>query len=350
MTEVFRGEIDPANVGVITDRGPDPTVQVFRSLNSGDPHIKADVAIIAEGYTAEEEGKFLKDLERFTDVFFKAEPCKSNKSRFNINGVFKASSQSGCDEPRHGQFRTTSVGATFNSMGSERYLLTEDNRALRDIARHVPYDALYIMVNHHRYGGGGIYNFYCTYTADNQWSEYLMVHEFGHSFFGLADEYYTSDTAYDDFYPVGYEPSEPNITALLDPDSLKWKHLLTDGIEIPTPWEKDPFDESDLEWQRERRYLNDLVAELRRTGAPEADVKAAEADYNSRDRQHTDEMHAYLGASRFAGKVGAFEGAGYASKGLYRPMVDCIMFTKGTPEFCVVCREAMAGIIGWYSR
>jgi hypothetical protein len=350
MTEVFRGEIDPADVDIITDRGPDPTVKVFRSLDSGNPHVKADVAIIAEGYTAEEEGKFIKDLERFTEVFFKAEPCKSNKKRFNINGVFKPSSQSGCDEPRHGQFRTTSVGATFNSMGSERYLLTEDNRALRDIARHVPYDALYIMVNHHRYGGGGIYNFYCTYTADNQWSEYLMVHEFGHSFFGLADEYYTSDTAYDDFYPAGYEPSEPNITALLDPENLKWKHLLTEGIEIPTPWEKEPFDQSDLDWQRERRYLNDRVAELRKTGAPEADVRAAEEDYNSKDRQHSDEMHAYLGASRFAGKVGAFEGAGYASKGLYRPMVDCIMFTKGTPEFCVVCREAMAGIIGWYSR
>ncbi len=350
MTEVYRGEIDPADVGIVTDRGPDPSVRVFRSLESGDPHIKADVAIIAEGYTAGEEGKFIKDLERFTEVFFKAEPCKSYQDRFNIKGVFKPSAQSGCDEPRHGQFRTTSVGATFNSMGSERYLLTEDNRALRDIARHVPYDALYIMVNHHRYGGGGIYNFYCTFTSDNQWSEYLMVHEFGHSFFGLADEYYTSDTAAGDCYPAGYEPSEPNITALLDPDNLKWRHLLTEGIEIPTPWEKDPFDESDLEWQRERRNLNDRVAELRRTGAPEADVEAAEADYNSRDRQHSDEMHAYLGASRFAGKVGAFEGAGYASKGLYRPMVDCIMFTKGTPEFCVVCREAMAGIIGWYSR
>ena len=350
MTEVFRGEIDPDDVGIVTDRGPDPAVRVFRSLESGDPHVKADVAIIAEGYTAGEEGKFIKDLERFTEVFFEAEPCKSYKDRFNINGVFKPSAQSGCDEPRHGQFRTTSVGATFNSMGSERYLLTEDNRALRDIARHVPYDALYIMVNHHRYGGGGIYNFYCTYTSDNQWSEYLMVHEFGHSFFGLADEYYTSDTAYDDFYPAGYEPSEPNITALLDPDSLKWRHLLTEGIEIPTPWEKDPFDQSDLEWQRERRNLNDRVAELRRTGAPEADVRAAEADYNSRDRQHSGEMHACLGASRFAGKVGAFEGAGYASKGLYRPMVDCIMFTKGTPEFCVVCREAMAGVIDWYSR
>jgi hypothetical protein len=350
LKEVFRTEIDPADVNIITDEGVDASVKVFKSLSSGDPHVKADVAIIAEGYTADEEGKFKKDLERFTKVFFKAEPCKSNKDRFNIYGVFKPSQQSGCDEPRHGSFRNTSVGATFNSMGSERYLLTENNKALRDIARHAPYDALYIMVNHHRYGGGGIYNFYCTYTADNQWSEYLMVHEFGHSFFGLADEYYTSDTAYGDFYPKGYEPSEPNITALLDPANVKWKHLMTDGAEIPTPWEKADFDAADLKWQAERRRLNDRVAELRRTGAPDEDVKAAEAEYDRRDREHTDKMHAYLQKSQFVGKVGAFEGAGYMSKGFYRPMLDCIMFTKGQTDFCAVCAEAMVKIVDWYSK
>jgi hypothetical protein len=350
MTEVYRREIDPEDVGIITDRGPDPTVKVFNSLRNGDPHVKADIAIVAEGYTAADEKKFEKDLERFTDVFFKAEPCRSYKDRFNIHGVFKPSAQSGCDEPRHGQYRDTAVEATFNSMGSERYLLTEDNRSLRDIARHVPYDALYIMVNHHRYGGGGIYNFCCTYTSDNQWSEYLMVHEFGHSFFGLADEYYTSDTAYDDFYPPGYEPSEPNITALLDPANLKWKHLVTEGVEIPAPWEKADFDKADLKWQEERRRLNDRVAQLRRDGAPDSDVKAAEEEYDRRDREHAERMHAYLLASKFAGKVGAFEGAGYAATGLYRPMVDCIMFTKATTEFCVVCGEAMVGIIDWYSR
>lgn len=350
LEEIFRCEIDPEDVNIITDEGADRTVKVFQSLKSGDPHVRADVAIIAEGYTAEDEGKFRKDLERFTEVFFAAEPCRSYKNRFNIYGVFKPSQESGCDEPRHGSFKSTAVGATFNSMGSERYLLTENNKALRDIARHAPYDALYIMVNHHRYGGGGIYNFYCTYTSDNQWSEYLMVHEFGHSFFGLADEYYTSDTAYDDFYPAGYEPSEPNITALLDPENPKWKHLVSKGVEIPTPWEKADYDEADLAWQKERRRLNDRVAELRRSGAPEAEVKAAEEEYDRRDREHTTKMHAYLAASKYAGQVGVFEGAGYASKGLYRPMVDCIMFTKGTPEFCVVCREAMIAIIERYSR
>jgi hypothetical protein len=350
LVEVFRCEIDPEDVDIITDEGPDASVIVVKSQYNGDPHTRADVAIVAEGYAAAEEDKFRRDLKRFTEVFFKAEPCRSYRDRFNIYGVFKPSQQSGCDEPRHGVFRNTSVGATFNSMGSERYLLTEDNKALRDIAGHVPYDALYIMVNHYRYGGGGIYNFYCTYTADNQWSEYLMVHEFGHSFFGLADEYYTSDTAYGDFYAPGFEPSEPNITALLDPENVKWKHLVSDGVEVPTPWEKAEYDKTDLAWQEQRRELNGRVAKLRRSGAPEDEVKAAEQEYDRRDREHSQKMHEYLQASRFAGKVGAFEGAGYMSKGFYRPMVDCIMFTKGNPEFCLVCREAMIRIIDWYAR
>jgi hypothetical protein len=350
LVEIFRTELDPSDVSIIVGEGEDSSVKVRQSLDNGDPHVHADVAIIGEGYTADEEGKFWSDLDRFTKVFFKHEPMKSYKDRFNVYGVFKASQESGCDEPRHGVFRNTTLSASFNSLGSERYLLTEDNKALRDVASHIPYDALYIMVNHHRYGGGGIYNFYCVYTSDNQWSEYLMVHEFGHSFFGLADEYYTSDTAYDDFYPKGYEPAEPNITALLDPKNVKWKALLSKGIEVPTPWEKAGYDVRDLKWQRKRRELNDHIASLVKNHAPEAEVRAAEAEYDKLDLEHAQEMDKYLRASKYAGKVGVFEGAGYASKGLYRPMVDCIMFTKAHQEFCEVCKAAMVGVIEWYSQ
>jgi hypothetical protein len=350
LEEVFRTEIDPEDVQIIRGEAADPSVLVVKSLSSGNPHVKADIAIIAEGYTAQEEQKFRDDLARFTETFFKQDPCKSYKNRFNIYGVFKPSLESGIDEPRHGSFHRTAVSATFNSMGSERYVLTEDNKALRDIARHVPYDALYIMINHHRYGGGGIYNFYCTFTAHNQWSEYLMVHEFGHSFFGLADEYYTSDVAYSDFYPAGYEPAEPNITAALDPDNLKWKHLLTPGIDIPTPWEKAAYDEMSLTWQKERRELNDRIAGLRRRGAPEAEVKEVEALYDRRDREVAMKINKYLNNSKYAGQVGLLQGAGYASTGLYRSMTDCIMFTKAQKNFCRVCQDAMVKVIEWYSE
>jgi len=350
VEEIFRAEIDPADLMIIRGEGPDPSVKVVKSLYSGDPHVKADIAFIAEGYTAMEEQKFLDDLERFTEAFFRVDPFKSHKRNFNIYGVFKPSMESGIDEPRHGVFRKSAVGATFNSMGSERYVLTEDNKALRDIARHIPYDALYIMINHHRYGGGGIYNFYCTFTTDNQWSEYLMRHEFGHSFFGLADEYYTSDVAYEDFYPKGYEPAEPNITAALDPDNIKWKHLLTKGIEVPTPWEKADFDEMSLQWRDLRAKLNDRVAELVRNRAPDAEVKAAEEEYARRDLEQAMKVHEYLENSKYAGKVGLFEGAGYASRGLYRPMIDCIMFSKAQTGFCRVCEDAMVRISKWYSE
>jgi hypothetical protein len=261
LQEVFRTEIDPAAALQTVN---DLDIHIYTSQESGPSAVKADIAIIGEGYTVEENQKFQDDLKRFTEYFFRAEPCKSNRERFNIRGVLKPSRDSGIDEPRAGIDKNTAVNATFNSMGSERYVLTEDNKSLRDIAGHVPYDALYIMVNSSRYGGGGIYNFYCVYTSDNMDSDYLMVHEFGHSFFGLADEYYTSSTAYNDFYSPDYEPAEPNITALKNPENVKWQDLLSEGIAVPTPWAKAEFDSLDLIWQQERAELNDHIAKLQK--------------------------------------------------------------------------------------
>ncbi len=346
LNEVFRTEIDSMTAKA---RSTDQEIHVYTSLDNGDPQVKADIAIIAEGYTADEQQKFQNDLKRFTGVFFKAEPCKSHKDKFNIRGVFKASQHSGIDEPGAGIDKQTAVNATFNSMGSERYVLTEDNKSLRDIAGHAPYDALYIMVNHTRYGGGGIYNFYCVYTSDNIDSEYLMVHEFGHSFFGLADEYYTSATAYTDFYSPKYEPAEPNITALKDPANVKWKHLLTEGIEIPTPWPKARYDSIDLVWQAHRTEMNKQIEALQKNGASAEEVVLAKTQYDEKSAARNKEVQAYLENSGFAGQVGVFEGGGYASTGLYRPSVNCIMFTR-TNYFCPVCQDAMVEIINSYAQ
>jgi hypothetical protein len=284
------------------------------------------------------------------DVFFKQEPYKSLKNEFNLYGVFKPSQESGCDEPRHGVFKNTSISATFNSLGSERYLLTEDNKSLRDIAAHVPYDTLVIMVNQDRYGGGGIYNLFCTFTVDNQWHEYLFVHEFGHSFSGLADEYYTSSVAYNEFYPRGVEPMEPNITALLEPDKLKWSPFLSPGIAIPTLWEKEGFDRMDSEYQKIRHQINEKIAQLKRERAPEEAILKAEAESELLSKKHADKMDDYLLKSEFVGKVGAFEGAGYSSSGLYRPMLDCLMFTKGAKPYCTVCEQAIITVIKQYTE
>jgi hypothetical protein len=348
LREIFATDIDPSATSVV--QAPlDAGVTVVEAAHGGDPHVKVDIAVLAEGYTAAQEKKFRADLARFVKLFFSQEPYASHKGSFNIAGVFKPSQESGCSEPSWGVHRNTALGASFDALGSERYLLTEENRRMRDIAAHVPYDALFIMVNSARYGGGGIYNLYCTFTADNQWSSYVFLHEFGHSFGGLADEYYTSSVAYNDFYPKGVEPDSPNITALLDPANLKWKALVTPGTPIPTPWEKADFDTMDLAYQKVRETLNGTIAAAKRAGAPRAEVEKMQDESERLALEHAVKVDAYLAKSRFVGQVGAFEGAGYASVGLYRPMLDCIMFSKGAKPFCKVCQQALLRVIEHYA-
>jgi hypothetical protein len=258
------------------------------------------------------------------------------------------SADSGADEPTHGLYRTTSVGMTFNSLGSPRYMLTEYNRVLRDIAANVPYDALTIMVNHERYGGGGIYNAYCSFTAHSPWSEYLLLHEFGHSFAGLADEYYTSSVAYSEFYPPGVEPVEPNITAMNDPEDLKWRDLVEPGTPLPTPWSKDEFDRTSNDRQGKRREINKQLAEAKKSGASDEDIAALERKQEELARRTAEWTDTFLAETKFADSVGAFEGAGYASEGLYRPEADCLMFRRGVQPFCRVCERAVADVIRSY--
>lgn len=349
LQPIFSAKIDPADIFINKELLVEG-VEVLEIVKNGDPHKKVDVAFLAEGYTAAEEKKFEGDLKRFVDVFFNQEPYKSQKSQFNIVGVFRPSAESGCDEPSYGNYKNTALNAAFDSLGSERYLLTEDNKSLRDIAAHVPYDTLFVMVNQKRYGGGGIYNLYCTFTADNQWYEYLFLHEFGHSFAGLGDEYYTSSVAYNEFYPQGVEPLEPNLTALINPKNLKWKNLISRGIDLPTPWEKQEFDEMDNAYQKIRQEVSSRIAAMKRSGAPRAEVEKVEEESERLSREHAKRVDGFLGKSRYRGKIGAFEGAGYAAKGLYRPAVDCLMFTKGAKPFCPVCERAVARVIKYYAE
>lgn len=349
LQPIFRTEIDPLDISIAKE-GLMPGVKVFQVLKSGDSHAKVDIAFVAEGYTLLEEKKFIADLKRITEIFFTHEPYRSHPHLFNLFGVFKASAESGCDEPSHGSYKNTALGASFDSLGSERYVLTEDNRSLRDIAAHVPYDSLVLVINHTRYGGGGIYNLFCTFTVDNQWTDYLFLHEFGHSFAGLADEYYTSSVAYNEFYPRGVEPLEPNITALLDPKQLKWKDLVTPGIEIPTPWEKEEFDKMDMAYQKIRQEINEKIAAMKRAGAPRADIERAEQESEKLSREHAARVDEFLRRSKYWGKIGAMEGAGYAAQGLYRPAVDCLMFTKGAKPFCRVCEQAVLRVIRFYAE
>jgi hypothetical protein len=334
--------INPADP-LIANEPPAGDVRKVAVKTARHPAHAVDLVIVGEGYTDPEA--FDADLERFAEVLLSHEPYASFRDDFAVTGLMPRSIDSGCDEPTHGVWRDTALSASFNSFGSSRYLLTEANRELRDVAANAPYDAIVIMVNHHRYGGGGILNLYSTFTSRNRWSEYLLLHEFGHSFTGLADEYYTSSVAYSDFYPAGTEPLQPNITALLDPASLKWRDLVADDVPLPTPWNKTDYDAADLAWQKHRGELNDQIASAIRVGRIQEEIAALEDALDRAAAVRADAADAQLSRERFAGTVGAFEGAGYASTGLYRPSIDCLMFSRGTKPLCPVCNQAVTSRI-----
>lgn len=345
---VFAREIDPGDMFIGREK-PGDDVLVVEQMKNGPAAGKVDLVILGEGYTAAETEKFRADLARVSETLLGFEPYRTYRDRFNITGLLKASVESGCDEPGYGSFRNTALGAAFDAFGSERYMLVEDNRAWRDIAGRVPYDAVMIMVNSPRYGGGGIYNLYCTFSSDNQWQQYLCMHEFGHSFSGLADEYYTSAVAYNEFYPAGVEPLEPNITALLDAKNLKWRDLMTKKTAVPTLWEKAAYEAMEKIYQKKRGEMNQRIAALQRANAAPAEIANLQAQSEEMSRLNGLEVNAFFNRSRFRGQVGAFEGAGYAAKGLYRSMLDCIMFSRGLRPFCKVCEAAVARTIRYYS-
>ena len=273
----------------IIKESPDANDRVYPARTNGPPREKVDLVFLAEGYTADQWEKFQSDVDRFTETLFAVEPFLALKDKFNICGVFRPSAQSGVDQPTRNTYANTVLDASFNALDTPRYLLPNNNPVMRDIAAAVPYDAIVIIANTERYGGGGIYNDYGIFAADNPRSLQTCPHEFGHSFGGLADEYFSSAVAYNDMYPKGVEPTEANITALLDPANPKWKHLMDPGLEVPTI-----FNES------------------------------------------------------LEGKCGVFEGAGYAAQGLYRPMNNCIM--RSGSIFCPVCRQTLIQMIEFYAN
>ncbi len=287
LHSTFIQKIEPDQISIIKEL-PGSNDRIYSARKNGSPHDNVDLAFLAEGYTADEWEKFKSDVDRFTENLFDTEPFKSFKDKFNIYGVFRSSAQSGVDQPTRNIYANTVLDASFNALGTPRYMLPNNNPVMRDIAAAVPYDAIIIIANIKRYGGG-IYNNYSIFAADNPRSIQTCPHEFGHSFGGLADEYFSSGVAYNDMYPKGVEPTEVNITALLDPANPKWKHLMDPGLEVPTIYNES-----------------------------------------------------------LKGKIGAFEGAGYSAKGLYRPMNNCIMRSGST--FCRVCHNALIQMIDFYAN
>jgi hypothetical protein len=268
------------------------------------------------------------------DVLLNHEPFLSRRSDINIRAVETPSQESGISRPHPGIFKRTALSAHYSSFDSERYVLAYDNQTIRDVASAVPYDFMVILINERTYGGGGIYNLYTTVSADNKFGEYIMVHEMGHHMGALADEYYTSSISYE-APDISVEPWETNITALFDKENLKWKDLVEEETPIPTPWNKEQFDAFGYTIQKERDSL-------RKAKVPEEVME----DLFMRQMRQEDE---YFAAEQYRDKVGAFEGAGYQAKGLYRSQIDCIMYTRHM-QFCKVCQRSLMDVMDLYSE
>jgi hypothetical protein len=346
---LFTQRIDPSDYHIIKE-SYDGRDFVYTALKSGDPHKCVDLAFLGEGYTAEDREKFKSDVDRFTGYLFDLEPYKSLKARFNVYGVLRPSPERATDEPRQGVFNKTVFNSSFNAFDLDRYLLIEENRLMHSIAAQVPYDAIVVMVNSSRYGGGGIYNDYCAATVDNAVSKRTFVHEFGHSFAGLADEYYSSDVAYNDFYPKGVEPLEPNITALLDPSRVKWQDILSPGVAVPTEYGREEVDSLQNEKRNSLQEMKKEIERARQDKASDRQLKMIEDKYKVSTKSLDQQIEGIRAQNaNVMDKVGVFEGAGYSAKGLYRPMVNCLMISNPKDEFCKVCQRAIARMIDYYS-
>lgn len=272
-----------------------------------DPEHAIDIAMLAEGYSHEEMDSFLNDARRIADEILSYEPYASAKDRFNFVAVMSPSRESGVSIPLKKQWRDTAFGSHYSTFYSSRYLTAPDVRAMHDALDGIPYEHIIMLVNTDEYGGGGIYNNYQIAAARNQFTLPVAVHEFGHSFGGLADEYFY-DGDEDATYPLDVEPWEPNITTLVD-FSGKWGDLVAEETPVPTPW----TDEGGTREERMRRAAENA-------GKPAEDT------------------------------VGVYEGGGYRAKGVYRPAQTCRMRDNYHPTFCPVCTRALRRLIDFYTR
>ena len=257
-------------------------------LKSGSAEECIDIAIVAEGYTAEEMDIFMRDARTACDEIFRYEPFASHKEKFNVVAVKIESKQSDVSVPQDGVWRQTALNSNFHTFYSPRYLTTNSVHLIHDSLVGIDYEHLIILANTDTYGGGGIYNSYTLTTAHNPQFKPVVVHEFGHSFGALGDEYFYEHADHtENTYDLRYEPWEQNITSLVDFES-KWKDMLDKHTSIPT----EPTD------KRKEKYT-----------------------------------------------IGVYEGGGYMTKGMYRPAVVCRMRDNVATQFCPVCQRAIERII-----
>jgi hypothetical protein len=330
---LWTADIDTDDMLVVRAHAPAPgPVQELHV--SGPPAEKVDLVILGDGYTAEEADKFSADAQRLTRALFTYSPFKERAGDFNVWGINPPAVESGVNRPSNGTFRHSPSGTTYDAFRAERYVLAFDNLGMRRIIQHAPYEFIVILGNSETYGGGGIYGLYSTVAAESEWSDYLLVHELGHHFAALADEYYTSAAVYE-AATERPEPWEPNVTALHDPAKLKWGHLVEEGTALPTSWPKKELEAFQRDNQARR-------AQLRSDNRPESEMNQLFSDEQDWVRK------LFATHPKTNSVIGAFEGANYAASGYYRSQMNCLMFTRDV-FFCRVCSDAIEEIIDLYA-
>ena len=281
--ELMKTKIEPSDFGVV--KSALKNVKSHKLIDNGSKNECVDIVFVAEGYTKGETDKFHKDVIRMYEYMVTQAPFGKYAKKLNLWAVDAVSQESGVTDPRKDIWKDTALKSSFNTLNSDRYLESTHTFLIRDYAALVPYDQIYVIANTDKYGGGGIYNHFSLTSIDNPRSLTVFVHEFGHAFAGLGDEYYTSEVSYSDYYNQEIEPWQPNLTTLKDFDS-KWKEMLGKKTPVPTPTEE-----------------------------------------------------------KYKSKVGVFEGGGYVAKGVYRPAYDCRMKSNEAPSFCPVCQKAIEDMI-----
>ncbi|MBN1990486.1 MAG: peptidase M64 [Bacteroidales bacterium] len=288
LVEIFSLDIDPASMFISKEKPM--AYPVSQIVTGGDYRYCLDIAFIAEGYTANQMDKFRADVKSMADYLFAQAPFNKYASKINVWAIESPSEGEGADNPGTGYWNRTPVGSSLYTFGIDRYLTTTRHKQVMDVAANAPADVVYVLVNTPVYGGGGIYNHYNVATSDHPLSKLVFIHELGHGLAGLGDEYFDSSVAYEGYYNLLVEPWEPNLTTMVN-FAAKWKDMIPANVPVPTP--------------------------------PTAEYKS---------------------------EVGAFEGGGYVTKGVYRPAYDCRMRTNSASGFCPVCQRAIERVIETYVK
>ena len=282
--------LDPANLPVQAAKKE----YAVMNLHKGNTPDKAiDILFIPDGYAKKDKKVLKHDMKRFASYVMNCSPYREMANKVNIRAIEGYSEQSGITQPQNDFYVKTLLNCAYNALDLDRYLMCLGVWNMHDVADDAPYDAIVIICNSEKYGGGGIYNFYCTVYNHGEYPDYVIVHEMGHLIGGLADEYYTSDVSVQDFYPAGVEPVEPNVTTLVDFDS-KWKSMLDPSTPVPT-----------------------------------LEVKKDDPNFN---------------------RLGVYEGGGYVAKGVYRPALHCTMHQIRYDDFCPVCHKVLEEVIDYYAK